>query len=82
MFGNRAFYEDLDNDGEEETILAKPYVTLDFRTSVDLGDFGDIFLGIDNALNVGDANYAPIPPMMVYGGFTGRFTKKKSEDEK
>ena len=80
LFGNRAFYTDTDDDGTEETIVAKPYGTIDLRVAIDIATHGDILFGVDNVLNAGEAQYTPIAPTLIYVGINGHFRKKTKGD--
>ena len=71
--GSRSFYVDTDGDNNEEEVLADPYLTLDLRLAWNPAAFGEVFIGIDNVLDAGDALYLTISPRFFYGGITGRF---------
>lgn len=74
LYGRRPFYRDPDGDGDDETVFADAYATLDARIAQTLwSDHLTIFGGIDNALDAGDAEYLPIVPRALYAGLTARF---------
>ena len=79
LVGEQRFYVDDNGDGQEEDVVTDPYINLDVRLSQALGSLLEIFAGIDNVLNAGDARYLPLPPRFIYVGLSGRFSSKPSE---
>jgi outer membrane receptor for ferrienterochelin and colicins len=71
VVGTTHFYMDEDGDGVEDPIVADPYVTLDARLQQRIARRRlALFVGVDNALNAGDALYIHLDPRMFYGGLT------------
>lgn len=68
LVGARTFYAD------DMPIAADPYVDLDVRVRVRITDALDLFAGVANALDAGDADLVPIPPRRLYAGLTGRYS--------
>ena len=80
LVGSRTYYIDTDDDGDEDTVLTDPYVTLDTRLAKSFNPVGEVFVGVDNLLNAGDVTFLTIPPRFFYLGLTGRFTKLDDQD--
>lgn len=77
--GKQFYYEDRDGDGVDETREIPPYATLDLRLSQSIRGRVDLFVGVDNLLDAGDAGYLPIFPRSFYGGLTIRHGSPGSE---
>jgi outer membrane receptor for ferrienterochelin and colicins len=74
LYGERPFYRDDDGDGIDQTVHAEPYATVDGRIAQSLwSERLTTFVGIDNALDAGDAQFLPIVPRTLYAGLTARF---------
>jgi outer membrane receptor for ferrienterochelin and colicins len=74
IFGERRFYLDEDGDGVEDPRDSPAFATLDLRASQDLlADHVQIFVGVDNVLDAGDATDNPLVPRSYYGGITLRY---------
>ncbi len=74
IFGTRTFFVDDDGDGRESPRASPPFATLDLRLSQDvLAGHGQLFVGVDNVLDAGDATDNPIMPRGFYGGMTVRY---------
>lgn len=69
----RPFYEDRNGDGElvpaDDTVQAPPVVLLDARAALELRDGTQLYLGGENLLDQGDAQYAQFKPRWIYAGF-------------
>ncbi len=71
--GRQSYYVDDDGDGVDSPVTVAPYATLDLRIAQDLiRGRVSLFVGVDNLLDAGDANYLPLMPRAFYGGFTLR----------
>lgn len=74
IFGTRTFFADDDGDGVESARTSPPFATLDLRLAQDLlADHLELFAGVDNVLDAGDAINNPIVPRSYYGGLTVRY---------
>ncbi|HWB77949.1 MAG TPA: TonB-dependent receptor [Nannocystaceae bacterium] len=74
IFGSRTFFADEDGDGVERPRNSPAFATLDLRLAQRvLADHLEIFAGVDNLLDAGDATDNPIPPRSFYGGITLRY---------
>lgn len=73
IFGTRVFFAD-DGDGNEVPDRSGPFATLDLRASQTLlKRHLELFVGVDNVLDAGNATDNPIPPRSYYGGLTVRY---------
>ncbi len=71
--GPRLYFEDQDGDGEEETeIRSSPHALLDLRLEKRFSAAVELFIGVDNLLDAGEAEYLPLPPRAFYGGIALR----------
>jgi len=71
LVGTTLFFYDEDGDGIEDEIETDPYVSLDARLQKRvLKKRLALFVGVDNAMNAGDALYIHLDPRMFYGGLT------------
>src|SRR5690606_23045201 len=66
----RPFRPDLDGDGVTETVWTGPITELSARVGWRPWTWGQLFLGVNNLLDQGDALYVPIPPLQIYGGLS------------
>ncbi len=73
VVGPKRFYVDQDADGVEEEIATDTYINIDARVSQALGPLLQVFAGVDNLLDAGDARYLTLPPRFIYLGINGRF---------
>lgn len=74
VFGKRQFFLDEDGDGIEDPRNSAAFATLDLRASQDLlADHIQVFVGVDNVLDAGDATDNPIVPRSFYGGLSMRY---------
>jgi outer membrane receptor for ferrienterochelin and colicins len=74
IFGARTFFADEDGDGVETPRNSPAFATLDLRLAQRvLADHLEVFAGVDNVLDAGDATDNPIPPRSFYGGLTLRY---------
>ena len=72
-FGERSFRRDTDGDGDTEADPAPPFATVDLRVGQDLTKYLEVFVGVDNVLDAGDAATNPLVPRTFYGGLRGRY---------
>jgi outer membrane receptor for ferrienterochelin and colicins len=74
ILGPRRFYLDEDGDGVEDPRDSPTYATVDLRASQDLvAGHLQIFAGVDNLLDAGDATDNPLVPRAYYGGISLRY---------
>ena len=73
FFGEQVFFRDLDGDDVLDRDPVAPFVSLDLRLSQRLTRFAEIFVGVDNLLDAGNATTNPIAPRAFYGGVSGRY---------
>lgn len=71
--GRRVFFADNDGDDIEEEVPADPFATLDARLSQRFLQYMNVFVGVENILDAGDATVTPISPRTYYGGVTVRY---------
>ncbi len=71
--GPRPFYVDTDGDDVTERQDADPYLLLDLRVRQHLTKYVELFIGIDNVVDAGDASTNPLIPRAFYGGIAGRY---------
>jgi outer membrane receptor for ferrienterochelin and colicins len=69
---DRVFYVDTDRDGVEEALYPEPIAQVDLRLAKRFTRHLELFAGIDNLLDAGDA-YTVLRPFTVYGGVRGRY---------
>ena len=78
VVGERPFFvpDPLGEDGDLMEVHAEPYTTLDLRLRQRIGQRKgrhlELFAGVDNLLDAGDAQFLPLQPRTFYGGVTGR----------
>jgi outer membrane receptor for ferrienterochelin and colicins len=74
IFGARTFFADTDGDAREEVQSSPAFATLDLRLAQQvIANHGEVFVGVDNVLDAGDATNNPIPPRAFFGGVTVRY---------
>ena len=74
IFGARTFFADTDGDELDEAQSSPAFATLDLRLAQQvLANHVELFVGIDNVLDAGDATNNPIPPRAFFGGVTARY---------
>jgi outer membrane receptor for ferrienterochelin and colicins len=70
---NRPFYEERNDDGQfvpaDDTVKSPQLVLLDARAAWDLRDGTQFYVGGENLLDQGDAQYSQFKPRWVYAGF-------------
>lgn len=71
LLGPRTFFTDTNGDGIEERYDDPSVVQCDLRLAKDLFEHVEVFVGIDNVFDVGDA-YLFARPRTFYGGVRGR----------
>lgn len=69
---DRVFYVDADGDGTENEVYPDPLAQIDLRLAKRFTRHFELFAGIDNLLDAGDA-YTVLRPFTVYGGARGRY---------
>jgi outer membrane receptor for ferrienterochelin and colicins len=74
VIGPRRYYTDHD-DGTYETNRVPSYVQLEARVAETLPMWRHLtfFVGAQNLLSTGDAQYTPLPPRTFYGGVAARY---------
>lgn len=73
IFGERLFFVD-DGEGGERAQRSAPFATLDLRAAQTVWRHHiELFVGVDNVLDAGNATDNPIPPRSYYGGVTVRY---------
>jgi len=72
-FGERVFFRDLDGDGDTDRDLSPAFMTLDLRAAQALFEFVEVFVGVDNVLDAGDATTNPLVPRAYYGGISAHY---------
>lgn len=74
IFGRRTFFLDEDGDGLDDPRTSPAFATVDLRLAQQVvAGHGEIFVGVDNVLDAGDATDNPIMPRAYYGGITVRY---------
>ena len=68
ILGRRVFFDANDNE-----IISAPFATLDARLSQRFLRYVQVFVGVDNILDAGNATDNPIQPRTYYGGATVRY---------
>jgi outer membrane receptor for ferrienterochelin and colicins len=73
IFGARTFW--VETDDAPATARRTPvYGSLDVRAFQRMfSDHLEVFAGVDNVLDAGDASDLPIPPRTYYAGITARY---------
>jgi outer membrane receptor for ferrienterochelin and colicins len=69
---DRVFYVDPDGDGIDEAVAGDPLAQVDLRVAKRFTRHLELFVGIDNLLDAGDA-FTLLRPFTVYGGARGRY---------
>ncbi|MEM7156775.1 MAG: TonB-dependent receptor [Myxococcota bacterium] len=72
IFGERTFTGGVDDDGETELTTSPAFVTMDLRVGQQVWQYVQLFAGVENILNAGNATDNPIQPRTYYGGLTIR----------
>jgi outer membrane receptor for ferrienterochelin and colicin len=70
--GRQYYVPESDTSSVERTVNTKPLAQADVRVAKHFGRLLELFIGIDNLFDAGDA-YATIRPRTVYGGARGRY---------
>lgn len=73
IFGERVFYADMDGDEVEEAQTSPAFATLDLRLGQSIFHYLQVFAGIENILDAGNATDNPLQPRTFYGGATLRY---------
>ncbi len=73
IIGVRRFYSDTDGDDVEEAIDSLPFATVDLRASQQMFRYVQLFAGIENLLDAGNATDNPLQPRTYFGGVTLRY---------
>ena len=73
IIGKRAFFTDTDDDDIEEQIDSPAFATVDLRLSQRFVQYVQVFAGIENILDAGNATDNPLQPRTYYGGLTVRY---------
>lgn len=74
IFGRRTFFLDSNGDGLDDPRPSPTFATVDLRLAQQvLGAHGELFVGVDNVLDAGDATDNPVMPRAYYGGVTVRY---------
>lgn len=69
--GRRQFFVEQD-DGSTVVQRADALLTLDLRLAQSLTKWVELFVGVDNVADTGDATFNVVPPRSFYGGLTVR----------
>jgi outer membrane receptor for ferrienterochelin and colicins len=69
---DRIFYVDTDGDGVEEELYGDPIAQIDLRLAKRFTRHFELFAGVDNLIDAGDA-FTVLRPLTVYGGARGRY---------
>ena len=72
IFGPRTFTAGVDDDGETELTMSPAFVAMDVRVGQQLWQYVQIFAGVENVLDAGNATDNPLQPRTYYGGLTIR----------
>ena len=78
--GPRHYFEDRNGDGLEDQITTNPSTVVDVRMSQDLDLKGvglRLFVGAENVMDTGDAEYLLLAPRTIYAGLIGRYSAQK-----
>jgi outer membrane receptor for ferrienterochelin and colicins len=70
----RPFYEDIDGDGSLDLQQSEPFTVLDARVALSLGQQTELYVGGENLLSAGDAQYTQLKPLWLYAGFKSRLS--------
>jgi outer membrane receptor for ferrienterochelin and colicins len=70
--GRRVYFFDLDGDGMDDEEVAGRTAVLGAQIAKRFGDDLQLYLGVDNLLDHGEARLTPIPPRSLYTGLEGR----------
>lgn len=69
----RTFYVDAEDGSEDQrAVVTKPLKQLDLRVAKHFGRALELFVGLDNLFDAGDA-FTALRPLTVYGGVRGRY---------
>ena len=68
--GDRVYFEDRDGDGAEDPLVMGPMVQTDLRVGLTLLDHLELYAGVDNLIDAGDAFFA-LRPRTLYAGARG-----------
>lgn len=68
---DRIHYVDVDGDGTDDELYGEPIAQIDLRVAKRFTRHFELFVGIDNLLDAGDA-FTVLRPLTVYGGARGR----------
>lgn len=71
--GPRALSDGVDDQGQTLWRYTDPYVSIDLRFNQTIGEYVELYGGIDNILDVGNALDLPLKPRTYYGGLVGRY---------
>jgi outer membrane receptor for ferrienterochelin and colicins len=66
--GRRSYFADMDGDGVDEERVADRYAVVGAQLAKRFGRTLHAYLGVDNALDAGDAELTPIAPRSLYAG--------------
>ena len=76
LVSQRLYFADEDGDGVEETTASAAYALVGARVEKALlADQLSLFVGVDNALNAGDAEYNHLDPRFFYAGLDVRLSR-------
>ena len=70
--GRRVYFFDLDGDGMDDEEVAARTAVIGAQLAKRFGDDLQLYLGVDNLLDHGEARLTPIPPRSLYTGLEGR----------
>lgn len=73
ILGTRSFFVDVDDDGTEEEQRSPAFATVDLRVSQRLFRYAQLFVGVENLLDAGNATDTPLQPRTYYGGINLRY---------
>ncbi|MEX1362971.1 MAG: TonB-dependent receptor [Nannocystaceae bacterium] len=73
ILGERSFFIDTDDDGIEQELRSDAFATVDLRVSQRLFRYAQLFAGIENLLDAGNATDNPLQPRTFYGGLNLRY---------
>ena len=73
IVGQRVFFVDRNDDDVLEPLPSDPYATLDLRVAQSFTRHLQLFVGVDNVLDAGNATDNPLVPRSYYGGLDVRY---------
>ncbi|MCB9713877.1 MAG: TonB-dependent receptor [Myxococcales bacterium] len=73
ILGTRPFFVDTDDDGVDEQQRSPAFATIDVRLSQRLFHHVQLFAGVENLLDAGNATDTPLQPRTYYGGLDLRY---------